>query len=176
MVGKFYSKPIFNADNRRWVLMLEVNEAQIYDELKDEDLDVSIKKLRKKRSLSANAYFHVLVDKIAERQRLSHTQVHNMMIADYGRVDEDINNIIMDNDIPWEKIQTMHLRPTQHTRVMDNGKLYRVYLVMRGSHTYDTKEMSVLIDGTVQEAKQLGIETLPPEELERMMSAWHPQS
>ena len=59
---------------------------------------------------------------------------------------------------------------------MDNGKLYRVYVVMRGSHTYDTKEMSRLIDGTVQEAKEHGIETLPPDELERMMSTWHPQS
>jgi hypothetical protein len=56
---------------------------------------------------------------------------------------------------------------------MDNGKLYRVYIVMKGSHTYDTKQMSVLIDGTVGEAKDLGIETLPPHELERMKSQWN---
>ena len=103
MIGRFYSKPIFNADNRRWVLMLEVDSAQAYDKLKDAELDVTIKKHRIKRSLNANAYFHVLVDKLAEKMGLSHTQVHNMMIADWGQVDRDINNIIMDDDIPWER-------------------------------------------------------------------------
>lgn len=43
---------------------------------------------------------------------------------------------------------------------------------MRGSHTYDTKEMSRLIDGTVEEAKELGIETLTPDQVERMKQAW----
>ena len=138
----------------------------------DRDKVFTISEFRRKRSLSANAYFHVLVDKIAEKMRLSHTEVHNMMIADYGRVDEELSNIIMDDEIPWEKVQAMHLRPTKHTQVLDNGKLYRVYLVMRGSHTYNSLEMAHLIDGTVQEAKQHGIETLPPQELERLKQAW----
>jgi hypothetical protein len=43
---------------------------------------------------------------------------------------------------------------------------------MRGSHTYDTKEMARLIDGVVYEAKSIGIETLSPDELERMKSLW----
>jgi hypothetical protein len=43
---------------------------------------------------------------------------------------------------------------------------------MRGSHTYDSREMSRLIDGTVSEAKELGIETLSPAELERMKQQW----
>ena len=42
-----------------------------------------------------------------------------------------------------------------------------------GSSTYNTKEMSVLIDGIVYEAKELGIETLPPDELERMKVEWN---
>ena len=175
MIGRFYSKPMISSPGR-FVIQLEVNSADLYDSLKDEVLDVEIKKHREKRSLNANAYFHVLCGKIAEVQKLSHTMVHNQMIADYGQMDEDIKNIIMDAEIPWEKVQTIHLRPTTATRMMDNGKLYRVYIVMRGSHTYDTKEMSRLIDGTVQEAKQLGIETLTPAELERMMRAWQPQS
>ena len=41
-----------------------------------------------------------------------------------------------------------------------------------GSSTYNTKEMSVLIDGVVSEAKEMGIETLSPAELERMKAAW----
>lgn len=138
----------------------------------DRDKVFTISEFRRKRSLNANAYFHVLVDKIAEKMRLSHTEVHNMMIADWGRVDEELSTIIMDDEIPWEKVKAIHLRPTTHTQVLDNGKLYRVYLVMRGSHTYNSLEMAHLIDGTVQEAKKQGIETLPPQELERLKQTW----
>jgi hypothetical protein len=56
--------------------------------------------------------------------------------------------------------------------VGDDGILYYRYKVMRGSHTYNTKEMSVLIDGVVQEAKNLGTETLPEKELERIKNLW----
>ena len=138
----------------------------------DRDKVFTISEFRKKRSLNANAYFHVLVDKIAEKMRLSHTEVHNRIIADYGYVEEELNDILMDDEIPWEKVQLMHLRPTEVTQVLDDGRLYRRYNVMRGSHTYNSLEMAHLIDGTVQEAKQQGIETLPPYELERLKRTW----
>lgn len=41
-----------------------------------------------------------------------------------------------------------------------------------GSSSYDTFEMSRLIDEIVAEAKDLGIETMPPEELERLIQSW----
>ena len=50
--------------------------------------------------------------------------------------------------------------------------MYRTYMMLRGSSDYDTREMSELIDGTVSEAKQMGIETLPPHEIERMKKEW----
>ena len=54
----------------------------------------------------------------------------------------------------------------------ENGKEVNFYKIYRGSHTYDTKEMSYLIDGTVEEAKEHGIETMTPDELERMKQSW----
>ena len=159
--------------NRKWQITLEVDDQpEYYDRLKDKEISVEIKQYRAKRSLNANAYFHVLVDKIAAERHVTHTEVHNQLIAEYGVLDEQISNIILDDSIPWLRLDTIHLRPTTATRTMDNGKLYRVYLVMRGSHTYDTAEMARLIDGTVEEAKALGIETLTPDELERMKSLW----
>ena len=44
--------------------------------------------------------------------------------------------------------------------------------MLAGSSTYDKKEMSELINGLVTECKELGIETLPPEELARMMAEY----
>ena len=172
MRGRILTPPAMGI-NRKWQISLELDEQpDFYDRLKDKDISVEIKQYRQKRSLNANAYFHTLVDKIAAKQRVTHTEIHNRLIADYGTLDDQINNIILDDSIPWLRLETIHLRPTTATRTMDNGKLYRVYLVMRGSHTYDTAEMSRLIDGTVEEAKALGIETLTNDEIERMKSLW----
>lgn len=173
MRGKWHGQPFYDYTTRKWLVTLELESApKQYDSTATEVLEIDIKKFRKKRSLNANAYFHTLVDKIAEAQGLSHPEVHNQLIADYGCVDTEIKNLIIDDEIPWQKFETIHLRPTTATKVMDNGKLYRVYYVMRGSHTYDTKEMARLIDGTVNEAKGLGIETMSPDELGRMISQW----
>ena len=135
-------------------------------------LDIVARRHREKRSLSANAYFHVLVNKIAESIGSSITEVKNGLIAEYGQIDTGIRNIIMLDSIDWKKVESLHLRPTTATRVMDNGKLYRVYFVMRGSHTYNTAEMSRLIDATVEAAKEQGIETLTPAQIGRMKAAW----
>lgn len=145
---------------------------EIYDDTKENVLNIEIKRYRKGRSLNANAYFHKMCDLIAKELNASAIKVKNMMLARYGQIDKDVSHLIMDNDIDYTELETIHLRPTGHTKVMDNGKLYQVYLVIRGSHTYDTKEMSQLIDGTVSEAKALGIETLTPAELERMKAEW----
>lgn len=51
----------------------------------------------------------------------------------------------------------------------EKATFYRIY---RGSHTYDTKEMSVLIDGTVADAKELGVETATPAEIAEMKERW----
>lgn len=140
------------------------------------DLKIKAVRWREKRSLDANAYYWVLVGKIAEVLKTSTTEIHNEMLSNYGRpeiVNERLMTIILLDSIDWKRIEYIHLKPTTATRTLDDGKLYRVYYVMRGSHTYDTKEMSTLIDGIVSEAKGLDIETLTPDELERMKAAWH---
>lgn len=173
MKGKWHGEPFRDYQNKQWLLTFAVEEAPaVFDRTKDKELTIDVKEYHKKRSLNANAYFHVLADKIAEAQGISHTEAHNHLIAEYGFVDYELPSVILDDNIPWERVKALHLRPTQHTKVLDNGLLYRVYIVMRGSHTYDTKEMSRLIDGTVFEAKELGIETLTPDELTRLKEQW----
>lgn len=50
--------------------------------------------------------------------------------------------------------------------------MYRTYALLRGSHTFNREEMSRLIDTAVEGAKALGIETMTPDELKRMMEAY----
>lgn len=157
----------------RTLITLETDtDAGQVENLGQDDLKVVLSKYQKKRSLNANSYYHLLCGKIATKLGVSMTEVCNRMIADYGQMDQDLKSIIMKADIDWERLETLHLRPTVKTRVMDNGALYRVFIVMRGSHTYDTKEMARLIDGVVAEAEQLGIDTMPPADREALLRLW----
>lgn len=144
------------------------------DELFETDLKISLKKWRDKRSLTANAYYWVLVTKIADATGLPNAKVHNMLLRRYGvpeLMDGDLMTVMVPNDQDEEILmkEIYHLKPTSHTKAGKDGKVFRAYILMKGSSDFDTKEMATLIDGTVQEAKDLGIETLPHEDLERMM-------
>lgn len=157
----------------RTIITIETNTDAADIEKLSGDLDISISPHRKKRSLNANSYYHVLCGKIAKVVGTSMTEVCNQMIAEYGQMDKELGAVILKDEINWKKLEGIHVRPSLKTQVMADGKLYRAYWLMRGSHTYDTKEMSDLINGVVEECKQLDIETLPPHELERMLNAWH---
>lgn len=173
MKGRWHGQPYHDIATRKWLISFETDSPPaIWDKTKDKELNIEIKQFREGRSLNANSYFHVLVDKIAKKLTISAIESKNIMLARYGQLDKDVGHIILDDEVEWQKVESLHLRPTAHTKLMDNGKYYRVYLIIRGSHTYDTAEMSQLIDGTVEEAKALGIETLTPAELERMKNAW----
>lgn len=97
------------------------------------------------------------------------------LIAEYGQY-ENINGALvplpLDDDIDAYNVEFVHLQPTSRTTTNQKGKVFRVNLVMRGSHTYDTDEMSKLIDGTVYEAKELGIETMTPNQISEMKERW----
>ena len=143
--------------------------------MEDKELTIKITRKANKRSLNANAYFHVLVGKIADKMSISKAKAKNQMLGQYGQreIDEDGPVLISAySHIKMEEREDIHCVPIGYAKLQ--GKDFTHYAVVRGSHTYDTAEMSHLIDGTVQEAKDLGIETLPPAEIERMMKAWNP--
>ena len=141
-------------------------------------LDIEAGKHRNKRSLDANAYFHVLVGKMADVLTVSKARMKNILISKYGQVQFLPDGEIMyyKSNAPVEymlELETMHCIPVKYGE--ENGREVVYYKIYRGSHTYDTYEMSVLIQGTIESASELGIEVLPPHELERMMGAWHPK-
>ena len=137
--------------------------------------DLSLHKDVKKRSLNANNYFYLLITKIAEKQRLSLNEVHNMMLSSYGYpeyMDDKIVYFILPDRVDVNKLEGVHLKATAKTQTLSNGELNRVYIVMRGSHTYNSAEMSRLINGVIQEAETLDIETLTPNQKEQMLQQW----
>lgn len=168
----------FDMDHN-FVIQITAPRLQFYDlpQFDEEEmLDIVFKKHKEKRSLNANSYFHLLCGKLAEKQGISLSEVKNMMIAQYGEIDKDDDgnaiHVIMADDIDWRKLDYIHLHPTTKTNTLDNGKVYRVFLVMRGSHTYNTKEMASLISGLCQECKEADIETLTPNEILELAAKW----
>ena len=140
-----------------------------------DELDITAKKCRKKRSLDANAYFHVLVGKIADVMTISKAHAKNIMICRYGQPQllPDGEIMVYKSNAPVEyirELESIHMLPVKH--IEENGKLLTYYTIFRRSSDLDTKEMSILIDGTVACAKELGIETMTPNELARLKSAW----
>ena len=140
-----------------------------------EKLDIKAGKHRKRRSLDANSYFHVLLGKIAEKNLRSKAWTKNELICRYGQVQllPDGSPMVYKTNAPYEYMmeqESIHSIPVKFSE--ENGKEVVFYKIYRGSHTYDSYEMAKLIEGTVAEAKERGIETLTPMELERMARAW----
>ena len=111
---------------------------------------------RKKRSLDANAYFWVLVGKIADKLRASKDEIYFEMLKKYGQSITVTVRAGLDLSRAGFKYYELFKDG------ISAGKPFEAYRVFIGSSQYDTREMSVLIDGVVQEAKDLGIETLTP--------------
>lgn len=142
---------------------------------KEKLYDLSPHKDVKRRSLSANNYFYALCTQIAEKLRISLNDVHNQMLSRYGYpefIDDKVVYFILPDSIDVNKLEGVHLKATSKTQVLDNGDLNRVYIVMRGSHTYNTVEMARLIDGVISEAQQLDIPTITVTEKDKMLEQW----
>lgn len=161
------------ARDGRYLLTIATREnvGTLYDELHEFDVDVTIKKHREKRSLDANAYSWVLLDKLAEATGTPKNEIYRREVRDVGGntepvcVREKAVQKLCDgwnkNGIGWQ------------TEVMDS-KIdgCKNVVLYYGSSTFDTRQMSRLIDNIVQDCKELGIETLTPQQLDALKEEW----
>lgn len=140
---------------------------------------IEVKQYRKGRSLDANAYCWVLIDKLAEK-------LHKTLKQDKGKVKEQIyKNAVRDiggnSDTicvqdkavdklcrAWEKHGTGWQTEIIKSKLEGCTNIIFYY----GSSVYDTAQMSRLIDNIVQDCKAVGIETMTPSELEALKEAW----
>ena len=141
------------------------------EDLEYKDLKIKVARVTNPRSLDANAYFHVLCDKLRLKMGISMAHMKNILITSYGQIEYiDDHALIYKTNAPIEYIQELEEAHMKFLKIGDDGAYW--YKVYRGSHTYDSKEMSQLLDGTIQEAKEQGIETKTPDEIRRMEEAW----
>ena len=144
-----------------------------YDLLKDADINAEIKKWREPRSKDANAYFHVLVNKIAEARSLGDDEVKRQLVVEYGALAKDEDGNTLGAMLPEAAdIDLFYPYTRYYKSVRLEGKEYRCYLFYKRTHALDSKEMTRLIDGAIYVAQGLGIDTDTPEKIARYKEGW----
>ena len=124
----------------------------------DKDTLFEIKEHKEKRSLSQNAYAWKLITEIGNILRKSKEEIYLQMLKDYGQSDI----VVMLSKVNphgyfkyYEKVRDIKM----------NGNYFSQWRIYKGSSEFDTREMSIFIDGIIQECQSLGIETMTPDEI-----------
>lgn len=149
----------------KWNLSFSTDQniAEAAQTFSGKDIDVKLKQHREKRSLDANAYYWCLLTKLAKIHGWSNAEAHNRMLRDYGQYERVEGQLIAvplpDTDQTEREVLSKmeyHLALSPKVTVM-KGETKRVYLLLRGSSTYNTEEMTRLISGLIEECRYSGI-------------------
>ena len=143
---------------------------QIWDDLKEIPVRIEISKASKHRSLSANNFCWALIDKIAEKTGINQSEVYRTAIREIGGVSETV--CVQDKAVDrlcsgWEKNGIGWQTDTMPSKIPGCTNVILYY----GSSTYDTAQMSRLLDLIIQECEQQGIPTLRDEATE-LLGKW----
>lgn len=122
---------------------------------------------RQKRSLNSNSYAWKLCTEIANVLRSNKDDVYLQMLKRYGQ--SSVVSVI-DEAVP------MFLKSVKYTEIFGhgkvNGKNFTHIKVFVGSSSFDTREMSIFLDGIISECTELKIPTLTPAEIEKLKENW----
>lgn len=157
-------------------LTLEINELNDFKQLVDdmngcEKLSIEIKPYRARRSLDANAYAWVLMDKLAEKMVMSKVDIYREYIKHIGGNSETVcvkNSAVERLCDGWGKNGIGWQTETFPSKIEGCTNVILYY----GSSTYDSAQMSRLLDLIIQDCKQIGIPTETPDEIARLKSLW----
>ena len=160
----------FSYETGNPLITFEMNERQPALDMVDclryyDKLAIKVDKHREKRSLNANNYAWKLITEIGNETRQSKEDVYLKMLKRYGQ--SDMVSVLA--EIPVQYYFKYYEEAGESTL---NGKLFKHYRVYKGSSEFDTKEMSIFIDGVVFEAKDLGIPTDTPDQIAKMKGLW----
>ena len=164
----------FNTRKPKISLLLDTNELSIVEELKNENkLNIELKKYRKPRSLDANKYFWKLLQEVCDYKDIYTIEEYKRRVKELGIfkqfkiMTQDVKTfekIWTDRGIAWfcEIVDTTYIGDTE----------FKIINAYYGSSSYNSKQMSRLIDNLVQDCKAVGIETKPQAEIDSLLKQW----
>lgn len=174
----FYKGAQRSLDGDLIVSFAIADEAQLewLEKTENQELVIEAKRYREPRSLSANNYFWKLCELIAQKMGSTQDEVHDLMLYRYG--------VRGDMTFPTEMLPAMlaqfdivkELRRYKEYYSSEGSEIKERYIIEArcwvGSRFYNTEEMARLIDGTVNDAKEQGVDLLDPNEIERLVKEW----
>lgn len=164
----------FNTRKPKISLLLDTNELSIVEELKNENkLNIELKKYRKPRSLDANKYFWKLLQEVCDYKDIDTIEDYKRRVKELGIFKQfkimtqdvkTLEKIWTDRGIAWfcEIVDTTYIGDTE----------FKIINAYYGSSSYNSKQMSRLIDNLVQDCKAVGIETKPQAEIDSLLKQW----
>ena len=164
----------FKTSKAKISLLLDTKQLDIVEELKNENkLNIELKKYRKHRSLDANSYFWKLLTELCELAEIDTVEEYKRRVKELGifkqfRIETDdvktFEKVWTDRGIAW-------FCEIADTEYLENVE-FKIINAYYGSSSYNSKQMSRLIDGVVQDCKIYGIETKPQVEIESLLKEW----
>lgn len=128
----------------------------------DKEKIYEIKEHKQKRSLNQNSYAWKLITELGNVLRKSKEEVYFEMLKAYGQ-SEIISMLSTISPVGYFKYYE------EIGKGIVNGKEFTHYKIYKGSSEYDSKEMSIFIDGIVQDCNSVGIQTMSDEEIKELI-------
>lgn len=132
------------------------------------DYELVIKERKHKRTLTANAYYQVLLDRLAGVLTIPREELHRELLRRYG-----VTQVM--NDRPVVFLMRSDINPAMVCKYYEvlkvkekNGEMYTTYRALKGSSEMNSQEFAHLLDGLISECKEVGIETMTPDEIRRL--------
>lgn len=170
-IGKFHDLN-FNPFTKKKIVSFEcdeINQEEI-NGIIEKELTIEAKIKRNRRSLNANAYAWVLMSKIAGAMNPPTTKefVYLEMLKRYS---EKCCYIIVKEEA-IESFSREWRTFVDLGEVNIKGTKAHQLQCFFGSSTFDSKEMSVFLNGIVSEAQEMGIETKTPNQIRELKELW----
>lgn len=171
MKGRLLDLAFGRDGKQRVTVELDEDFREGWDALHDGEVAVEIKKYRKRRSLDANAYAWVLIDRLAEKLHMPKLDVYRELIRNIGGVSQTVcvqDKAVQDLISGWSHNGLGWFAETMPSKLAGCTNVILYY----GSSSYDSAQMSSLLDLLIDDCKAQGIETTTPEELAKYKEEW----
>ena len=129
------------------------------------DKKYEIKEYKERRSLNANNYYWNLVTELGNILKMNKEELHFLLLQKYGQ--SEMISVVAEVDM--KDYLKYYIEAGESIL---NGKTFKHYKVYKGSSEMDRKEMSILINGLVEECHIQGIETKTPAEINSLLDRW----
>lgn len=166
-----FTKARWNLDAEGLWLSLKVEvpamAKKFVSEMKDKLYIATIKEFTKKRSPDANKLFWKACQLIAQKLETDNDSIYLQLLSRYG-----VSTYIVVKKQAVEQFKKSYRWCEELGEVTINGQTGIQLKCVFGSSTYDTKQMSRLIDGTLSELKEMGIDFVPESDIAKAKKEW----